>query len=78
MMQLFPQLYVETRPPIIWTRKNEYGRVKIYGWTGKKMKEQKRSSKTIDIFSYALKVSVHGVICVFVDHFRSSGTLENV
>ena len=27
-------------------------------WTGKKMKEQKRSSKTIDIVSYALKVSV--------------------
>ena len=28
------------------------------------MKEQKRSSKTIDIVSYALKVSVNGVICV--------------
>ena len=39
----------------------------------KKMKEQKRSSKTIDIVSYALKVSVNGVICVFVfvAHFRS-------
>ena len=35
-----------------------------YGWTGKKMKEQKRSSKTIDIVSYALKVSVNGVMCV--------------
>ena len=35
-----------------------------YGWTGKKMKEQKRSSKTIDIVSYALKISVNGVICV--------------
>ena len=34
------------------------------------MKEQK-SSKTIDIVSYALKVSVNGVICVFVAHFRS-------
>ena len=30
------------------------------------MKEQKRSSKTIDIVSYALKVSVNGVTCVFV------------
>ena len=48
-----------------------------YGWTGKKMKEQKRSSKTIDIVSYALKVSVNGVICVFVAHFRSSGTSES-
>ena len=47
-----------------------------YGWTGK-MKEQKRSSKTIDIVSYALKVSVNGVICVFVAHFRSSATSEN-
>ena len=46
-----------------------------FGWTGKKMKEQKnRSSKTIDIVIYALKVSVNGVICVFVAHFRSSGT----
>ena len=44
-------------------------------WTGKKMKEQKRSSKTIDIVSYALKVSVNGVKCVFVAHFRSSGTI---
>ena len=38
---------------------------------------KKRSSKTIDIVSYALKVSVNGVICVFVAHFRSSGTLES-
>ena len=38
---------------------------------------QKRSSKTIDIVT-ALKVSVNGVICVFVVHFRSSGTFENV
>ena len=35
---------------------------------------KKRSSKTIDIVSYALKVSVNGVKCVFVAHFRSSGT----
>ena len=41
---------------------------------GQKMKEQKkRSSKTIDIDSYALKVN--GVKCVFVAHFRSSGTI---
>ena len=25
-----PWLYVETRPPIIWTGKNEYGRVEIW------------------------------------------------
>ena len=60
--------------------KNEYGRVEIYMedglWTGKKMKEQKkRSSKTIDIVSYALKVSVNGVTCVFVAHFRSLDTI---
>ena len=34
----------------------------------------KKSSKTIDIVSYALNVSVNGVKCVFVAHFRSSGT----
>ena len=54
-----------------------------YGWTGdgrgKKMKEQKKmSSKTIDIVSYALKVSVTGVKCVFVAHFRSSDTFESL
>ena len=37
--------------------------------------KKKRSSKTIDIVSYALKVSVNGVICVFVAHFRSPGTI---
>jgi len=59
-------LYAETRPPIIWTSKNEYGRVEIWvdgWWMGKKSKEQK-SSKIIDIVSYGLKVSVNGVICV--------------
>ena len=40
-------------------------------------KKKKRSSKTIDIVSYALKVRVNGVICVFLAHFRSSGTLES-
>ena len=36
-----------------------------YGWTGKKMKEQKK-----DIVSYALEVSVSGVTSVFVVYFR--------
>ena len=34
----------------------------------------KRFSKTIDIVSYALEVSVNGVTCVFVFQFRSSNT----
>ena len=38
----------------------------------------KKSFKTIDIVSYALKVSVNGVIYVFVVHFRSSGTSESL
>ena len=51
----------------------------VDGWsTGKKMKEQKRSSKTVDIVNYALKVSVNGVICVFVAYFRSSDTFESL
>ena len=33
---------------------------------------------TIDIVSYALKVGVNGVMCVFVVHFRSSGTFESL
>ena len=47
--------------------KNEYGWVEIWvdgWWTGKKMKEQKRSSQTIDIVSYVSKVIVNGVTCV--------------
>ena len=57
--------------------KNEYEWVEI--WVDrKKTKEQKKFYKTIDIVSYALKVSVNGVICVFVAHFRSSGTSESV
>ena len=36
--------------------RNMGGRVKI--------KEQKRSSKTIDIVNYAMKISVNGVTCV--------------
>ena len=43
-----------------------------------KNEEEKRSSKTIDIVSYAFKVNVNGVICVFVAHFRSSGTFESL
>ena len=35
---------------------------------GKKRRSKKRSSKTIDIVSYALKVSVNGVIGVFSGH----------
>ena len=59
--------------------KNLYGLVEIWvdgWWTGKKMKEPKIKafSKSIDIVSYAIKVSVNGVTCVFVVHFRSSGT----
>ena len=42
------------------------------------MKEQKRASKTIDFVSYALKVSVNGVTCVSVVHFRSSDTFESL
>ena len=34
-------------------------------------------SKTIDIVSYALKVCVNGVVCMFVTHFRSSCTTES-
>ena len=37
------------------------------GWV--KIKELKRSSKTVDIVSNALEVSVNGVTCV---HFRSA------
>ena len=45
-------------------------------WQNNEGAKKKRSSKkTIDIVSYALKVSVNGVICVFVAHFRSSGTI---
>ena len=43
----------------------------------KKGRRNKRSSKTIDIVSYALKVSVNGVTGVFVVHFRSSNTFES-
>ena len=40
------------------------------------MKEQKNYTKTIDIVSYASKVKVNGVTCVFVVHFRSSDTFK--
>ena len=46
-------------------------------WMGKKRRsKKKRSSKTIDIVSYAFKVSRNGVTCVFVVHFRSSDTFK--
>ena len=41
-----------------------------------KLRSNKRSSKTIDIVSYASKVSVNGVTCVFVVHFRSSDAFK--
>ena len=40
------------------------------------MKEQKKSS--IDIVSYALKVSINGVTCVFVVLFRAKIHLKFV
>ena len=36
-----------------------------------KIRRRQKSSKTIDIVSYALKVSVNGVTCMFVVLFRS-------
>ena len=44
--------------------------------TGIKMKEQKRSFKTIDLVSYALEVSVDGVTHVFVVYFMESDTFK--
>ena len=41
-------------------------------------KKQPKSSKTVDIVSYALKVSENGVTCVFVVHFRSSDTFNSL
>ena len=43
-------------------------------WTGKKIKAQKRYSKTGDIVNYALQVSVNGVTCMFIVNFSSSDT----
>ena len=40
------------------------------------MKEQKRSSKTKDIVSYALKVSINGVTWGFVVLFSSKNTFN--
>ena len=34
----------------------------MVGWV-KKIRSQKRSSKTIDLVNYALKVGVNGVVC---------------
>ena len=46
------------------------------GWVTKLRSNKEQSSKTIDIVSYASKVSVNGVTCVFVVHFRSSDTFK--
>ena len=45
------------------------------GWV---KNEGAKSSKTVDIVSYALKVSENGVTCVFVVHFRSSDTFNSL
>ena len=59
----------------LWTGRNMGGRV----MDGIKNEGAKKgSSKTIDSVSYALKVSVNGVICVFAAHFMSSGTLKSL
>ena len=42
------------------------------------MKEYKRKRSSKTIVSYASKVSVNDVSCVFVVHFRSSGTFESL
>ena len=70
-------LYAETRQPVIWTGKNEYGRVEIWVDGLKKMKEQKKVFQNhIDIVSYVLKVSINCVTCVFVVLFRSKNTFK--
>ena len=45
----------------------EIWEIQAYGWKGGGQK----SSKLIDIVSYALEISVNGITCVFVVHFRS-------
>ena len=54
--------------------KNRCGWVEIC--TGGRVTKIKEPSKTIDIVSYASKVSVNGVTCVFVVHFRLSDTFK--
>ena len=59
--------------------KSRCGQVEIWvdgWWTGKKLRSKNQFPKTIDIVSYASKVSVNGVICVFVVHVRSSDTFK--
>ena len=51
---------------------------RVGGGRVKKMNEQKKSFKTIDIVSYALKVSENGITCVFVVHVRSSNTFKSL
>ena len=58
-------LYVETRPPVIWTGKNECGRVETWVGCGRVKKcRSKKGLPKADTVSYALKVSVNGVTCV--------------
>ena len=68
-------MYRPIRPSFGWVKKRL--------WTGRNVGRQvkkgaKKSSKTIEIISYALEVYINGVICVFVAHFRSSGTFESL
>ena len=61
--------------------KSRCGRVEIWVdgcWTGKTIKEQKICSKTIDIVSYALEMSVNGATCVLVVNFRFQTHLKFV
>ena len=46
-------------PPIIWMGKNHCRRVEMGGGRVQKYRSKKRSSKTMDIVSYALEVSVN-------------------
>ena len=62
-----PFTYPLDRKNLLWMGRNMGAWVKI-------MMQLTRSPKTIDIVSYAAKVSVNGVTCVFVVHFRSSNT----
>ena len=63
--------------------KNEYGQVEIWVMGGGRVKNE-GEKKVFQNYrhcypgSYALTVSVNGVICVFVAHFRSSGTFESL
>ena len=57
----------------LWTPKKYMQRPVM--WTGRNM-GGRGLPKTIDIVSYASKMSVNGVTCAFVVHFRSSDTFK--